>query len=191
MKRWWSTAAVAAFGVLVGHGVAYAGPGAASHPPVVPFSDAALVVTAPFAALGLFLLAAGEARRARRLRPERLLGAQLALFLVQESVERAAADMPLGGLLSDRALWAGLAAQLGLVALATLTVRAAARTLRPGPRSARPTAAPRVVGAATVPLLDAPPGGAADRPAARGPPLPGTCAPVPRPRSVIHVPSPS
>lgn len=190
MQRWWSTAAVAAFGVLVGHGVAHAGPGAAPRPGVG-FSDTALVLTAPFAALGLFLLAAGEARRAHRLRPERLLGAQLALFLVQESVERAAAGIPLGGLLSDPALWAGLAAQLGLVALATLTVRAAARTLRPGRRPARPTTAPRVAGAAAVPLLDAPPGGAADRPTARGPPLPGTCAPVTRPRSVIHVPSPS
>ncbi len=172
---------MAGFGVVVGHGLAYAGQ-AADHPgtPLHDLLDNLLFVLAPFAALALLLLVVGEVRRTRRFPAGRLLALQAVLFLAQEAVERQATGLPVSGLVAEPALWMGIAAQAILVVAALLTVRTAARTLRG--HTTPPATTPRPAGTVTTTSVSVPAASRGERPVARGPPA-APNAPVSRPRS--------
>lgn len=193
MQQRWSTAVMAAFGVLVGHGLAYAGQAGGGHPrtAVHDLLDNLLFVLSPFAALALLLLVVGEVQKTHRIPAGRLVTIQTVLFLVQEAVERQAAGLAVSGIAADPALWLGLAAQVALAAAALLTVRTAARTLRG--RSTTPAAVLRPAGRVTATSVSGPVVGTDERRVARGPPVaPPPPASRPRsPRARIPFPSPA
>lgn len=172
---------MAVSGVVVGHGVAYAGGAAGGHPetPLHDLLENLLFVLAPFAALAVVLVVLG-AGRAGRLGAGRLLTLETALFVALETAERAAAGAPVSGLVSDPAVWLGLAAQVALVAAALLTVRTATRAL--GGRTTPPAAVPRPAGTVATPSPSVPAASRSERPLARGPP-PAPHPHVSRPRS--------
>jgi hypothetical protein len=161
-------------GVWLGHALAYAigaPPGAevaAQHG----YLGLAPTLTVPSALIAVAWWAAGRhGRRAELPGALSLAGAQVALFLVQETVERlVAAGDPLA-VLTTPVLWWGLGAQALVAVLVALLVRGARRTVEALLRRARRRAA-ATVAAATAPV-ERPAGRRRHTPASRrGPPLP-------------------
>jgi hypothetical protein len=161
-------------GVWLGHALAYAigGPPGAEVAGQHGYLGLAPTLTVPSALIAVAWWAAG--RHGRRAEPPgalSLAGAQVALFLVQETMERLAAGDPLA-VLTAPVLWWGLATQALVAGLVALLVRGARRTVEALRRRARRPAAQTAAARATT----------ADRPARRrrcrtpvsrrGPPLP-------------------
>jgi hypothetical protein len=160
-------------GVWLGHALAYAvgGPPGAEAAGQHGYLGLAPTLTVPSALIAVAWWAAGRhGRRAELPGALSLAGAQTALFLVQESIERLAAGDPLA-VLTAPVLWWGLAAQALVAGLVALLVRGARRTveaLRRRPR--RPAAGAAAPHAATA---ERPAGRRRRTPVSRrGPPLP-------------------
>jgi hypothetical protein len=119
-------------GVWLGHALAYAigGPPGAEVADQHGYLGLAPIVMVPSALLAVTWWAAGRrGRRAALPGALTLAAVQVALFLVQETVERlAVAGDPLA-LLSSPVLWWGLAVQALIAGLVALLVRAARRTV--------------------------------------------------------------
>jgi hypothetical protein len=161
-------------GAWLGHALAYAigGPPGAEVAGQHGYLGLAPTLTVPSALIAVTWWAAGRhGRRAALPGALSLAGAQAALFLVQEAIERlATAGDPLA-VLTAPVLWWGLVSQALVAGLVALLVRGARRTVEALRRRARQPAA------ATVAARPAP----AERPSARrrrtpvsrrGPPLP-------------------
>jgi hypothetical protein len=160
-------------GAWLGHALAYAigGPPGAEVAGQHGYLGLAPTLTIPSALIAVTWWAAGRhGRRAELPGALSLAGAQAALFLAQETIERLAAGDPLA-VLTAPVLWWGLISQALVAGLVALLVRGARRTVEALRRRARAPAA------ATVAARPAP----ADRPAGRrrrtpvsrrGPPLP-------------------
>jgi hypothetical protein len=154
-------------GVWLGHALAYAIDG----PPVAEVADQhgylglAPILTVPAGLLAVTWWAAG--RRGRRVELPgalSLAAVQVALFLVQETVERLAVAGDPVAVLSSPVLWCGLAAQALVAGVVALLVRAARRTVEALRRRRRRAPEPAAVAATP-----------ADRPLRRRP-----CTPVSR-----------
>jgi hypothetical protein len=161
-------------GVWLGHALAYAvgGPPGAEVAGQHGYLGLAPTLTVPSALIAVAWWAAGRhGRRAELPGALSLAGAQTALFLVQESIERlAAAGDPLA-VLTAPVLWWGLAAQALVAGLVALLVRGARRTVEALRRRVRrPTAGTAAPHAA---MAERPAGRRRRTPVSRrGPPLP-------------------
>jgi hypothetical protein len=166
-------------GVWLGHALAYAvgGPPGAEAAVQHAYLDLAPTLTVPSALLAAAWWAAGRhGRRAALPGALPLAGAQVALFLAQETIERlAAAGDPLT-VLSAPVLWWGLGAQALVAGLVALLVRGARRTVEALRRRAanHPAPAPPAAGA---PPAGRPSGRRRRTPVSRrGPPRPAVPA---------------
>ena len=161
-------------GVWLGHALAYAigrPPGAevaAQHG----YLGLAPTLTVPSALIAVTWWAAGRhGRRAELPGALSLAGAQVALFLVQESLERLAATGDPLAVLSTPVLWWGLGAQALVAGLVALLVRGARRTVEALLRRAAPRSAPASAAVGTKPA-ERPFGRRCRTPVSRrGPPL--------------------
>jgi hypothetical protein len=138
-------------GVWLGHALAYAigGPPGAEVADQHGYLGLAPTLTVPSALLAVTWWAAGRhGRRAELPGALSLAGVQVALFLVQETVERLAAGDPLA-VLSAPVLWWGLGAQALVAGLVALLVRCARRTVEALLRraAAQPAREPAAAGA--------------------------------------------
>jgi hypothetical protein len=160
-------------GVWLGHALAYAvgGPPGAEVAGQHGYLGLAPTLTVPSALIAVAWWAAGRhGRRAELPGALSLAGAQVALFLVQETMERLAAGDPLA-VLTAPVLWWGLATQAVVAGLVALLVRGARRTVEALRRRARRPATRTVAARATA--ADRPPGRRRRTPLSRrGPPLP-------------------
>ena len=160
-------------GVWLGHALAYAvgGPPGAEVAGQHGYLGLAPTLTVPSALIAVAWWAAGRhGRRAELPGVLSLAGAQVALFLVQETIERLAAGDPLA-VLTAPVLWWGLATQALVAGLVALLVRGARRTVEALRRRTRRPAARAVAARATT--ADRPTGRRRRTPVTRrGPPLP-------------------
>lgn len=162
-------------GVWLGHALAYAidGPPSAEVVDQHGYLGLVPILTVPAGLLAVTWWAAGRrGRRAELPGALSLAAVQVALFLVQETVERlAVAGDPLA-VLSTPVLWWGLAAQALVAGVVALLVRAARRTVEALRRRRRPRA-PEPVAVAATPV-NRPPRRRPRTPASRRgpPPLP-------------------
>jgi hypothetical protein len=162
-------------GVWLGHALAYAvgGPPGADAAGQHGYLGLAPTLTVPSALIAVAWWASGRhGRRAELPGALSLAGAQVTLFLVQETVERLVAGGDLLAVLTAPVLWWGLAAQALVAGLVALLVRGARRTVEALLRRARRPAATTVATAATP--ADRPSGRRRHTPASRRgpPPLP-------------------
>jgi hypothetical protein len=133
-------------GVWLGHALAYAvgGTPGADTSQQHGYLGLAPTLTIPTALVAVAWWAAGRrGRRARLPGALPLAGVQLALFLVQESVEQLAATGDPLTVLSAPVLWWGLGAQAMVAVLVALAVRGARRTVEAWRRRATPGRASR------------------------------------------------
>lgn len=119
-------------GVWLGHALAYAidGPPGAEVADQHGYLGLAPILTVPAGLLAVTWWAAGRrGRRAELPGALSLAAVQVALFLVQETVERLAVAGDPVAVLSSPVLWWGLAAQTLVAGVVALLVRAARRTV--------------------------------------------------------------
>jgi hypothetical protein len=160
-------------GVWLGHALAYAvgGPPGAEAAGQHGYLGLAPTLTVPSALIAVAWWAAGRhGRRAELPGALSLAGAQVALFLVQETVERLAAGGDPLMVLSAPVLWWGLGAQALVAGLVALLVRGARRTVEALRRRAATHPAPASAAAGATPS-GRPPGRRRRTPVSRrGPP---------------------
>jgi hypothetical protein len=128
--------ALAFAGVLAGHVIAYAGQPAHLHADGSAHAHGYLpglsAVVIPLAVAALVAIAVEELRTGERIvAVGRLALLQGFIFVAQEALERIAAGGSPVGLVDERALWAGLAAQVAVAGSLALAVRWARRAVRP------------------------------------------------------------
>jgi hypothetical protein len=153
-------------GVWLGHALAYAidGPPGAEVADQHGYLGLAPILTVPAALLAVTWWATGRrGRRAELPGALSLAAVQVALFLLQETVERLAVTGDPLSVLSSPVLWWGIGAQALAAGLVALLVRAARRTVEALLR--RPRRAPQPVAVAATPV---------DRPLRRRPRTPAS-----------------
>lgn len=138
-------AVLATAGVPVGHivGYAVAHPGGAARAAALGGHSYLPGVTSLVVPLGVVTAFAWAIRTSRELgmagclRTRHLAAAQLGMFLLQETGERALGDAPIVELLAEPALWCGLAAQILVAHVSVRSIgwlRRAIRHVHHGPR---------------------------------------------------------
>lgn len=138
---WMLALAGVAVGHIVGYGLAH--PETAAREAALgghAYLPAAASLAIPLGVVAALVWAVRTGRQlgmAGRIPWHSLAAAQLALFAVQEVVERSVSGEALGGLLTERGVWLGLLAQVGVALLVTRSVDAVCRVVgmvRPGAR---------------------------------------------------------
>lgn len=120
---------VAAAGVVLGHGLAFAFPHADghAHDAVHGYLDAVVPIVAPLALLAAARIVLAGARRGARPKLGLVVLLQTALFSAQEAFEALAVGHGLAGLVGEPALWLGLAIQVLLGVFVTFVLRLATK----------------------------------------------------------------
>ena len=138
---WMLALAGVAVGHIVGYGLAH--PETAAREAALgghAYLPAAASVAIPLGVVAALVWAVRTGRQlgmAGRIPWRSLAAAQLALFAVQEFGERAVSGDPMTSLLTERGVWLGLLAQVGVAILVTRSVdavRRVVRMVRPGAR---------------------------------------------------------